>query len=239
MTDQDITMSELTPRQVSILSAVQTALDERGFPPSVREIAAAVGLASPSTVKHHLDALVDAGFLQRLPGMPRAMELSEQARLLLKGNSPEPPQPPASASTQTRVVTIELPTAHTEDNSTAVPLVGRIAAGVPITAEQCIEDVFQIPRQLTGSGTLFMLEVSGDSMMDAGIFDGDFVVIRSQNTANNGDFVAAMLDGEATVKEFRHTDGHVWLLPHNPDYDPIDGNHATILGKVVTVLRSL
>lgn len=230
---------ELTPRQLSILSAVQTALEERGFPPSVREIASTVGLASPSTVKHHLDALVEAGYLQRFPGMPRAMDLSEQAKRLLDRGSPTPPSPPAGESESTRVVTIELPTAHTDGEATPVPLVGRIAAGVPITAEQSVEDVFSIPTRLTGSGTLFMLEVSGDSMIEAGIFDGDFVVIRSQNTALNGEFVAALLDGEATVKELQRRDGQVWLLPHNVDYDPIDGTHATILGKVVTVLRAL
>lgn len=230
---------ELTARQLSILSAVHHALESHGFPPSVREIANAVGLASPSTVKHHLDALADAGYIQRFPGMPRAMELSSQARKLLATSGLVPPTPPAAQAEESRIVTIELPVSHAEGAATSVPLVGRIAAGVPITAEQSIEDVFDIPTRLTGSGTLFMLEVSGDSMMNAGIFDGDFVVIRSQNTAHNGDFVAAMLDGEATVKEFLRKDGQVWLLPHNDNYDPIDGTYATILGKVVTVLRAL
>lgn len=118
-------------------------------------------------------------------------------------------------------------------------LVGRIAAGVPITAEQHVDDVMRLPERLTGSGTLFMLEVHGDSMVDAAICDGDYVVVREQNSAVNGDIVAALLDDEATVKTFRKENGHVWLMPHNPAYSPIDGTHATIMGKVVTVLRKL
>ena len=120
-----------------------------------------------------------------------------------------------------------------------VPWVGRIAAGGPILAEERVEDVFPLPKQLVGDGTLFLLEVSGDSMVDAAICSGDYVVIRQQPTANNGEIVAAMIDGEATVKTFQRKDGQVWLLPHNDAYDPIDGTHATILGKVTAVLRSV
>ena len=120
-----------------------------------------------------------------------------------------------------------------------VPLVGRIAAGIPITAEQHIDEVFPLPRQLTGKGELFMLKVVGESMIDAAICDGDWVVVRQQNTAENGDIVAAMLDDEATVKVFRQRDGHTWLLPRNSNFEPILGDHAQVLGKVVTVLRSL
>ena len=138
-----------------------------------------------------------------------------------------------------KVVRIEVPVSHVEEEGTAIPLVGRIAAGAPITAEQHVEDVFRLPTSMTGHGDLFMLEVSGESMVDAGIFDGDYVVIRSQNEARNGEFVAAMIDGEATVKELSISGGHVWLLPHNVDYSPIPGDEATILGKVVTVIRSL
>jgi repressor LexA len=118
-----------------------------------------------------------------------------------------------------------------------VPVLGRIAAGGPILAEESIEDVFALPRQLVGEGTMFMLEVRGDSMIEAAICDGDWVVVRQQPTANNGDIVAALLDSEATVKTFKRTGNQVWLMPHNPAYDPIDGNLATILGKVVAVLR--
>jgi repressor LexA len=125
------------------------------------------------------------------------------------------------------------------DDVVNVPLVGRIAAGIPITAEQQVEDVLPLPRTLVGNGELFMLKVVGDSMIDAAICDGDWVVIRQQATANNGDIVAAMLDEEATVKVFKQRDGHTWLLPQNSAYEPILGDHATVLGKVVTVLRSL
>jgi repressor LexA len=118
-------------------------------------------------------------------------------------------------------------------------VVGRIAAGGPILAEESIEDVFALPRQLVGEGTMFLLEVRGDSMIEAAICDGDWVVIRQQPTADNGDIVAALLDDEATVKTFKRSGGQVWLMPHNPAYDPIDGNHATILGKVVAVLRRI
>jgi repressor LexA len=120
-----------------------------------------------------------------------------------------------------------------------VPLVGRIAAGVPITADQQIEEVFPLPRQLVGKGELFILRVSGDSMIDAAICDGDWVVVRKQNTAENGDIVAAMLDSEATVKVFRQRDGHTWLLPRNSSFEPILGDFAEVLGKVVAVMRSV
>ena len=118
-----------------------------------------------------------------------------------------------------------------------MPVVGRIAAGGPILAEQAVEDVFPLPRQLVGEGQLFLLKVVGDSMVDAAICDGDWVVVHQQPTAENGDIVAAMLDNEATVKTFKRKDGKVWLMPHNPSFDPIDGDHATILGKVTAVLR--
>lgn len=231
--------NELTSRQLSILEAVHASVSDNGFPPSLREIGEAVGLTSPSTVKHHLDALEEAGYLQRVPGRPRAMELSPRAKQLLNITPTPPEDGAASPAPIAQVVTLELPAAHAEGDAAAVPLVGRIAAGAPITAEQYVEDVFELPTRLTGTGTLFMLEVSGDSMHEGGIFDGDFVVVRSQNTARNGEIVAAMIDGEATVKELSHKDGHVWLLPHNSAYEPILGDEATILGKVVTVLRAL
>lgn len=138
---------------------------------------------------------------------------------------------------------LPFPTTQSDSASIAqsrdVPLVGRIAAGVPITAEQHVDDVMRLPQRLTGAGNLFMLEVHGDSMVDAAICDGDFVVVREQNTAQTGDIVAALLDDEATVKTFRQDHGHVWLMPHNPAYSPIDGTHASIMGIVVTVLRKI
>ena len=158
--------------------------------------------------------------------------MSESGRTLLGEKD-------TKASSPQEIVTVEIPTGHVDEDASAIPLVGRIAAGAPITAEQAIEDIFQLPTRLTGHGELFMLEVHGDSMIDAGILDGDFVVIRSQSTAINGEFVAAMIDGEATVKEFSRTSDHIWLLPHNQDYAPIPGDDATIMGRVVTVIRSL
>lgn len=232
-----MTRSEgLSARQREILLCVHEEVLARGFPPSVREIAARVGLASPSTVKHHLDVLERCGLLQRVPGLPRALELSKAARAELGVDSPALRE---EAAPTARVVTIDLPAAHVDEESSAVPLVGRIAAGTPITAEQYVEDVFALPTRLTGHGDLFMLEVHGDSMIEAGILDGDFVVVRSQASATPGEIVAAMIDGEATVKVLSRREGHVWLLPCNPDYAPIPGDEATILGKVVTVVRSL
>ncbi len=226
-----MTERPISDRHRAILRVINEKLASSGFPPSVREIASAVGLASPSTVKHHLDALEADGFLVREPGLPRALDLTDRARTEL-GIAP-------SSQPSEKVVRIEVPVSHVEEEGTAIPLVGRIAAGAPITAEQHVEDVFHLPTSMTGHGDLFMLEVSGESMVDAGIFDGDYVVIRSQNDARNGEFVAAMIDGEATVKELSITGGHVWLLPHNQDYSPIPGDEATILGKVVTDIRSL
>lgn len=228
--------TQLSERQRQILLLVHEEVRTHGFPPSVREIAARVGLASPSTVKHHLDALERGGYLQRIPGLPRALELSPAARTEL-GVDPTPTH--TENDLKARVVTIELPAAHVDEESTSIPLVGRIAAGSPITAQQHVEDVFNLPTRLTGHGTLFMLEVHGDSMSEAGILNGDFVVVRSQPNATQGQIVAAMIDGEATVKVFSRTDGHVWLLPRNENYSPIQGDQATILGRVVTVLRSL
>lgn len=226
-----MTERAISDRHRAILRVISEKLEANGFPPSVREIASAVGLASPSTVKHHLDALEAEGFLVREAGLPRALDLTDRARSELGVDDP--------AQASSPVVRIEVPVSHVTEEGTAIPLVGRIAAGAPITAEQHIEDIVHLPTSMTGHGDLFMLEVCGQSMVDAGIFDGDYVVIRSQNDARNGEFVAAMIDGEATVKELSITSGHVWLLPHNQDYSPIPGDEATILGKVVTVIRSL
>ncbi|MDR0487966.1 MAG: transcriptional repressor LexA [Propionibacteriaceae bacterium] len=202
----------LTLRQRRILEVIQTSISERGYPPTVREICERVGLNSPSSVAHQLRVLETRGFIRRDPNRPRALEV------LLPGHSDSFESP-------------------IDDSAVRVPLLGRIAAGAPITAEEHLEDTFILPEQLVGSGTLFMLEVQGDSMIDAAICDGDFVVVRQQSTAENGEIVAAMLGDEATVKVLKRTPGQVWLLPQNRLYSPIDGNEATILGKVVTVLR--
>ncbi|HYP46866.1 MAG TPA: transcriptional repressor LexA [Propionibacteriaceae bacterium] len=228
----------LTPRQRRILEVIRDAVEQRGYPPSIREMGEAVGLASSSSVAHQLKVLEQKGFLRRDPHRPRALEV------LLPGEGAAAAGPTSSGSSAPEMAAGEPvfdETGHGDAYPAPVhvPVIGRIAAGGPILAEERVEDVFALPRQLVGEGTMFLLEVSGDSMIDAAICDGDWVVVRQQPTANNGDIVAALLDTEATVKTFRRSDGQVWLLPHNPAYEPINGNHASILGKVVAVLRRL
>jgi repressor LexA len=215
----------LSEKQRAVLDVIQRSVSQRGYPPSMREIGDAVGLASLSSVTHQLKQLELSGYLRRDPNRPRALEV-----LIGLPLSPED-VPAGDADTFQSGVHI--------GDAAMVPLVGRIAAGIPITADQQIEEVFPLPRQLVGKGDLFMLKVAGDSMVDAAILDGDWVVVRSQKTAENGEIVAAMLDGEATVKVFRQRDGHTWLLPRNTNYEPIIGDHAEILGKVVSVMRAV
>jgi repressor LexA len=219
----------LTLRQRRILEVIKDTVERRGYPPSIREMGDAVGLASSSSVAHQLKMLEAKGFLRRDPNRPRALEV------LL----------PSEGRAESRQLSLARQAVGQDETGIGdafpepvnVPVVGRIAAGGPILADESIEDVFPLPRQLVGEGTTFLLEVRGDSMIEAAICDGDWVVVRQQPTANNGDIVAALLDDEATVKTFKRTGSQVWLIPHNPAYDPIDGNHATILGKVVAVLR--
>ncbi|NMN00906.1 LexA family transcriptional regulator [Bifidobacterium sp. DSM 109958] len=222
----------LTERQRKVLEAIRTHVSRQGFAPSFREIGEAAGLKSPSSVKHQLEALAQKGFIRMNANKGRAIEIvaDQTPRPRDGGASVVAPMPPSSGRSDAPVSIMQ---------SRDVPLVGRIAAGIPITAEQHVEDVMRLPERLTGGGNLFMLEVHGDSMVDAAICDGDFVVVREQHSAVNGDIVAALLDDEATVKTFRKENGHVWLMPHNPAYSPIDGTHAEIMGKVVTVLRKL
>jgi repressor LexA len=220
----------LTLRQRRILEVIKATVDSRGYPPSIREMGDAVGLASSSSVAHQLKVLETKGFLRRDPNRPRALEvLLPDARPAERGRRAFTAPPDFD---ETGVGDAYPAPVH-------VPVLGRIAAGGPILAEERIEDVFALPRQLIGEGTMFLLEVRGDSMIGAAICDGDWVVVRQQPTAVNGEIVAALLDNEATVKTFKRTDEQVWLMPHNPVYDPIDGNHATILGKVVAVLRKI
>ncbi len=227
----NINSLSLTERQRDIIDAIQRNLKIHGFPPSFREIGEAVGLRSPSSVKHQLRALEEKGILRISANKGRAIEIIDDS-VFSKNNSDTYKNPMQSVNVNTYETDAVI-------NSRDVPLVGRIAAGAPITAEQHIEDVMRLPERLTGTGNLFMLEVHGDSMIDAAICDGDYVVVREQHDAVNGDIVAALLDNEATVKTFRNNNGHVWLIPHNPAYSPIDGSHATIMGKVVTVLRKI
>ena len=223
----------LDRRARAVYEAVREAVATHGYPPSLREIGEQVGLTSPSSVKHQLDKLERLGLVRRDPKRPRAMEVVDA------GSGMSPP------SHTGRPVPSELPRlAGIEDgDAVAVPLVGRIAAGTPILAEQDVTDVMALPRRLTGEGELFMLEVHGDSMIEAAICDGDWVVVRSQPDATNGEIVAAMVEdvdgASATVKVLSRRDGHQWLLPRNSSYAPIDGDQATIMGKVVTVLRAL
>ena len=205
----------LTPRQQRVLTTIKDSIEHRGYPPSMREIGERVGLTSSSSVAHQLRVLEEKGFLKRDPNRPRAMSVF----------SPD------------EAVVDETGIGDSRPAATYVPMVGRIAAGGPILAEERVEEVMPLPKSLVGDGTLFLLEVSGDSMIDAAICNGDYVVIRQQPNAENGEIVAAMLDGEATVKTLQRKGGQVWLLPHNEAYEPIDGTDATILGKVTAVLR--
>lgn len=217
----------LTVRQRTILDVIRTSVNERGYPPSIREIGDAVGLTSTSSVAHQLRTLERKGYLRRDPNRPRAVDVRPPKNAAAGA--------PAAPGTEggSRAGAGDLP------EPTFVPVLGRIAAGGPILAEEAVEDVFPLPRELVGEGALFLLKVVGESMVDAAICDGDWVVVRQQNVADNGDIVAAMIDGEATVKTFKRTGGQVWLIPHNPAFDPIPGNDAAVLGKVVTVLRKI
>ena len=212
----------LTQRQRRILEEIRSSIMRRGYPPSIREIGEAVGLTSPSSVAHQLRALETKGYLRRDPNRPRAIDVVS-------------PDHGRAFEDDVDVTGI----GDERPEASYVPVLGRIAAGVPIMAEESVEEVFPLPKQIVGEGSLFLLRVSGDSMVDAAICDGDWVVVRQQPTAENGDIVAAMLDNEATVKTLKRRDGQVWLMPHNPAFEPIDGSHATILGKVTAVLRRI
>ena len=213
--------TSLTDRQRTILEVIRTSVTTRGYPPSIREIGDAVGLTSTSSVDHQLRTLERKGYLRRDPNRPRAVDVR------------------GADDAATPVVTTDVAGSDSLPEPTFVPVLGRIAAGGPILAEEAVEDVFPLPRELVGEGSLFLLKVVGESMIDAAICDGDWVVVRQQNVADNGDIVAAMIDGEATVKTFKRTRGQVWLLPHNPAFEPIPGNDAAVLGKVVTVIRKV
>jgi len=204
---------ELSTRQLDILEFIKSASESQGYAPSMREIGEKIGLNSPASVKYQLDILEEKGFIRRDENRGRAMEVVLPDEML--GQS-----------------------THT-DTTRFIPLVGSIAAGVPITADQHVEETLPLPESLVGKGDLFMLKVKGESMINAAICDGDYVVIRQQKDANNGEIVAAMIDGEATVKTFSRKGGHIWLLPANDDFAPIDGDTCEILGKVTAVLRSI
>lgn len=207
---------DLTSRQQQILDMIRTTVDQRGYPPSVREIGEAVGLRSTSSVHAQLASLERLGYLRRDPSRPRAIEVRFDPETEL---------------------------ARTPASMRAVPLVGEIAAGAPIVAEERVEELYQLPKDLVGDGTLFMLRVRGESMVLAGVLPGDYVVVRQQPTVEQGEMCAAMIDGEATVKFFRRTKaGEVFLDPANDGYEPIPvgpDQSSAIIGRVVAVLRSL
>jgi repressor LexA len=218
----DMTGPDVTPRQRKIIQAIEDSVQRCGYAPTMREIGEAAGLSSTSSVSYQLSILVKKGYLTRGVGRPRTAVLRPSADQAIQEQSDE------------LRADLDVP------GVAQVPLVGRIAAGGPILAEQSIEDVFSLPRQLVGEGKLIMLKVVGDSMINAAITDGDWVVVRLESDVENGDIVAATIDGievEGTVKTLKRADGHVWLMPHNPVYAPILGDNAAIVGKVVAVLR--
>jgi repressor LexA len=228
--------SGLTARQRMMLEAIRDSVQRRGYPPSVRELGELVGLASPSSVAHQLRQLEKRGFIRRDAKLGRAIDIRMPDQAFVPGLG--------GALDDDAVLEDAAAAGAGSPRPAYVPLVGRIAAGGPILADQAVEDVFALPRQLVGdpeeSGRpLYLLEVRGDSMLDAAICDRDWVVVRQTPSADNGEIVAAMIDGEATVKTFKRKDGHVWLMPHNPSFEPINGDDAQILGKVVAVLRKL
>lgn len=217
---------KLTTRQGEILEIIRSWVRRFGYPPSVREIGDEVGLTSTSSVAHQLQALQRKGYLRRDPNRPRAVGVfPAEVDPSQFSAPPDADESPAVAGSGSR--------------ATYVPWVGKIAAGGPVLAEEAIEDVFPLPKEIVGEGDLFLLSVKGDSMLDAAITDGDWVAVRQQPSADNGEIVAAMIEGEATVKTFKRVDGHVWLLPQNEAYEPIPGDESTILGKVVAVLRRI
>lgn len=189
--------------QQKILDFIKKEIEQKGYPPSVREICAAVGLKSTSTVHAHLNHLEEQGLIRRDSTKPRALEVID----------------------------------GTQSRGRSVPLVGRVTAGLPILAIENIEEYLTLPHDMLGKDDLFCLRVQGESMIDAGILDGDIIIVREQNNAENGEIVVAMIEDEATVKTLNRKNGKTWLMPENPDYEPIDGDRAEILGKVVAVVR--
>jgi repressor LexA len=210
---EQLDTSSLPARQQRILLVIRDWVVQQGYSPSVRQIGDAVGLRSSSSVSKHLASLEEKGFLRRGATVSRPIDV----RAFLPGFRPT----------------------ESGGDSVAVPVIGEIAAGIPILAEEHIDDLLRLPRGLTGRGTVFALRVRGDSMIEAAICDGDIVVLRQQQEAHSGQIVAAMIDGEATVKVYRRRGGHVLLEPRNPAYEVIDGDRAAVLGVVVSVLRSV
>ena len=213
---------KITKRQQQIYDFIRSYQTEKGYPPSVREMAAAVGLSSPSTVHAHLSALEAHGLIKRDKTKPRALEVFEQ-----EGN----PDNNLDISQESPVAEMR--------GVVSIPLVGRVAAGMPILAEQNIEDTFTVPTEIASDSSSFILEVHGNSMINVGIYNGDYIIVREQPSAMNGDIVVAMIDGSATVKTFYKERGRVRLQPENDAMEPIFADNPTILGKVVALMRRL
>ena len=226
MPDQADPDHVLTWRQRKILQVIRHSVQERGHFPSMREIGEAVGLASTSSVAFQLSSLQRRGYLHYPP---------PTIEVRLPGYPPARPEPSREEDELAEKPGIDIPWQETA----CVPLIGRIAAGVPIMDEQCAEDVLPLPRQLVGEGTLFMLKVQDDAMIGAAIANGDWVVVRQPSLARDGDIIAADIGGETTVRTFKQSGGHVWLVPHHPAHTPIPGDKASILGRIVAVLRKV
>ena len=221
----------LTWRQRKVLQVIRESVQQRGYPPSMREIGEAVGLISTSAVSYQLSTLQKKGYLHRDVGRPRTVEVRLPGHPAVRPETTH--EPSRDEEEADEIPGIDIPS----QEAAYVPLVGRIAAGGPILAEQAIEDVFPLPKQVVGEGTLFLLKVAGDSMIGAAIADGDWVVVREQPVADSGDIVAAMLNGEVTVKTLKRSGDQVWLMPHNAAHTPIPGDEAVILGRVIALIR--
>jgi repressor LexA len=212
----------LTLRRQKILDCIHESVERRGYPPSMREIADAVGLKSTSAVSYQLKILEHMGHLTRDARMPRTV-VEKPSRPRIQHSTDNDGDAAATGS----------------QNMVSVPLFEQIAAGAPVIANPDPEGIMQLPKEMTGSGALFAVRVAGDSMANANIFDGDCVIVRQQDTAHNGDIVAALIEDEATVKTFHRTNGHVWLMPQNPSYQPILGDQCGLMGKVVATVHRI
>lgn len=217
----------LTWRQRKVLQVIRESVQKRGYPPSMREIAEAVGLASTGSVSYQLSTLRKKGYLHSDAGKARTVEVR------LPGHPAVRLQPGGGEAGAGEIPGCDIPS----QQPVHVPLVGRIAAGGPVLAEEAVGDIYPLPRQLVGGGSLFMLTVVGDSMIGAAIADGDQVVVRRQSEAETGDIVAAMISDEVTVRTFRRSGDQVWLMPHNAAHTPVLADEAVILGRVVAVIR--
>ena len=216
-------MSDLTKKQRIVLVAIAQAIEEKGYVPAVREICASIGLSSPSTVQVHLNSLEERGYIHRDAQKSRSITLTEKGREELGLDIEQEPQP----------VSVE----PIDYNVVKLPLVGQVAAGVPILAEENIEDTITLPVEIIGDSASFLLSVHGDSMIEAGINDGDYLVVKEQSVANNGDIVVALIDDGATVKRFFREKDHIRLQPENSTMDPILTRDCSIVGKVVALFR--